>query len=99
MRSTWRRATNDTHHNAGLGRHEHTAIGILLAILVPICAAVAVIVWNYYRLQRHRADAVAMASYRKLAEEAVANMTELRADMAKLAEHVSAVEQLMRDVG
>jgi predicted negative regulator of RcsB-dependent stress response len=76
-----------------------TPIGILAAIFVPICAAVAVIMWNYYRLQRHRADAVAMASYRKLAEEAVANMTEVRAEMAKLAEHVSAVEQLMRDVG
>ena len=74
-------------------------IGILMAIFIPICAAVTVIVWNYFRLQRHRADAVAMASYRKLAEEAVSNMTELRADMAKLGEHVSAVEQLMRDVG
>ena len=72
-----------------------TPIGIIAAIF----AAVAVIVWNYYRLQRHRADAVAMASYRKLAEEAVANMTELRSEMAKLSEHVSAVEQLMRDVG
>lgn len=78
---------------------DFTPIGVLLAIFVPICAAIAVIVWNYYRLQRHRADAVAMASYRKLAEEAVANMTELRAEMAKLTEHVSAVEQLMRDVG
>jgi predicted negative regulator of RcsB-dependent stress response len=76
-----------------------TAVGILLAIFVPICAAVAIIVWNYYRLQRHRADAVAMASYRKLAEEAVANMADLRSEMAKLAEHVSVVEQLMRDVG
>jgi hypothetical protein len=76
-----------------------TPIGVVLAIFVPICAAAAVIVWNYFRLQRHRADAVAMASYRKLAEEAVANMTDLRADMAKLAEHVSSVEQLMRDVG
>ena len=57
------------------------------------------IVWNYYRLQRHRADAVAMASYRKLAEEAVADMAELRAEMAKLAGHVGAVEQLMREVG
>ncbi|HEX8005929.1 MAG TPA: hypothetical protein VF482_05805 [Trebonia sp.] len=76
-----------------------TAIGVLLAIFVPICAAVAVVVWNYYRLQRHRADAVAMAAYRKLAEEAVTNMTELRSEMAKLTEHVSAVEQLMRDVG
>jgi cytochrome c-type biogenesis protein CcmH/NrfG len=76
-----------------------TPVGVLLAVLVPICAAIAVIVWNYFRLQRHRADAVAMASYRKLAEEAVANMTELRSEMAKLTEHVSAVEQLMRDVG
>jgi hypothetical protein len=52
-----------------------TPIGVCLAIFVPICAAIAVIVWNHYRLQRHRADAVAMASYRKLAEEAVADMT------------------------
>jgi hypothetical protein len=58
-----------------------------------------VIVWSYFRLQRHRADAVAMAAYRKLAEEAVTNMTELRAEMTKLAEHVGVVEQLMRDVG
>ncbi|HXT94112.1 MAG TPA: hypothetical protein VN714_33185 [Trebonia sp.] len=77
----------------------YTPVGILAAIFVPICAAVAVVLWNYYRLQRHRADAVAMASYRKLAEEAVGNMTEVRAEMAKLAEHVSAVEQRMRDVG
>lgn len=77
----------------------YTPIGVVAAIFVPICAAVAVILWNYYRLQRHRADAVAMASYRKLAEEAVANMTELRAEMVKLSEHVNAVEQLMRDVG
>jgi hypothetical protein len=76
-----------------------TPIGVCLAIFVPICAAAAVIVWSYFRLQRHRADAVAMASYRKLAEEAVANMTAMRADMTKLAEHVEAVEQLMRDVG
>ena len=76
-----------------------TPVGIVLAVFVPICAAVAVIVWNYYRLQRHRADAVAMASYRKLAEEAVADMAELRAEMAKLAGHVGAVEQLMREVG
>ena len=76
-----------------------TPIGIVLAVFVPICAAVAVIVWNYFRLQRHRADAVAMASYRKLAEEAVADIAELRAEMVKLAEHVSVLEQLMRDVG
>jgi hypothetical protein len=76
-----------------------TPIGVLLAILVPISAAVAVIVWSYLRLQRHRADAVAMASYRKLAEEAVANMAEMRTEMIRLAERVDVVVKLMRDVG
>ncbi len=84
---------------SGSANFNWTPIAILLAVLVPICAAITVSVWSYFRLQRHRADAVAMASYRKLAEEAVANMTELRAEMTKLTEHVSAVEQLMRDVG
>ena len=60
---------------------------------------ISAVLWNFIRLQRHRADAVAMGSYRKLAEEAVTNMTELRAEMVKLTAHVSAVEQLMRDVG
>jgi hypothetical protein len=77
----------------------YSAVGVVLAVFVPLCTAIAIIVWNYFRLQRHRADAVAMASYRKLAEEAVASMAELRGEMAKLTEHVSAVEQLMRDVG
>ena len=86
-------------HVSGGTTFNWTPIAILAVILIPICAAIAVSVWSYFRLQRHRADAVAMASYRKLAEEAVANMTELRAEMAKLTEHVSAVEQLMRDVG
>ena len=85
--------------SGGGGTFNWTPIAILMAVLIPICAAIAVSVLSYFRLQRHRADAVAMASYRKLAEEAVANMTELRAEMAKLTEHVSAVEQLMRDVG
>ena len=90
-----------THTTATLasGGTSDTAIGVLLAIFVPICAAVAVIVWNYFRLQRHRADAVAMASYRKLAEEAVANMTGLRGEMIKLGENVSTAEQLMREAG
>jgi hypothetical protein len=84
---------------ASAGTTNYTPMWVLLSIFVPICAAVAVIVANYYRLQRHRADAVAMASYRKLAEEAVLNLAEVRAEMAKLTEHVRAVEQLMRDVG
>jgi heme/copper-type cytochrome/quinol oxidase subunit 2 len=77
----------------------YTVVGVLLAIFVPICGAIAIVVWNYFRLQRHRADAVAMAGYRKLAEEAVASTGELRDQMTKLSEHMSAIEQLMRDVG
>jgi predicted signal transduction protein with EAL and GGDEF domain len=75
--------------------------GIYLGLGIPafVCIATAVIVWSWFRLQAHRADAVAMANYRKLAEEAVANQQELRAELAKLTEKVAAVEKLMRDVG
>jgi uncharacterized membrane protein YciS (DUF1049 family) len=77
----------------------YTAISITLGILFIIGLVIAVVVASYFRLQGHRADAVAMANYRKLAEEAVANQQELRGQLAKLTEHVSAVEQLMREVG
>jgi type VI protein secretion system component VasK len=81
------------------GGTNYTAIVISLGIPLAICAAVAVIVWSYFRLQAHRADAVAMAHYRKLAEEAVVNQQEMRAQLAELTAHVQAVEQLMREVG
>jgi predicted negative regulator of RcsB-dependent stress response len=81
------------------GGTNYTAITIGLGVPVAVLAAIAVIVWSYFRLQRHRADAVAMARYRKLAEEAVANQQELRAQLAQLTEHVRAVEKLMREVG
>jgi hypothetical protein len=87
------------HHLASLTSSAEAGILIGLGIPFCICAAAAIIVWAYFRLQAHRADAVAMAEYRKLAEEAVANQQELRTELAKLAEHVRAVEQLMRDVG
>jgi hypothetical protein len=87
------------HHLAALTSSAEAGILIGLGIPFCICAAAAIIVWAYFRLQAHRADAVAMAEYRKLAEEAVANQQELRTELAKLAEHVRAVEQLMRDVG
>jgi uncharacterized membrane protein YciS (DUF1049 family) len=77
----------------------YTAVSITLGILFIIGAVIAVVVASYFRLQSHRADAVAMANYRKLAEEAVANQQELRGQLAKLTEHVNAVEQLMREVG
>jgi uncharacterized membrane protein YciS (DUF1049 family) len=84
---------------AAVAQTNYTAITITLGIIFIIGAVIAVVVASYYRLQRHRADAVAMASYRKLAEDAVANQQELRGQLEKLTEHVRAVEQLMRDVG
>jgi hypothetical protein len=76
-----------------------TAIVIPIGILAVIGGVIAVVVASYFRLQSHRADAVAMAHYRKLAEDAVANQQELRDQLAKLTEKVQAVEKLMRDVG
>jgi hypothetical protein len=81
------------------GPTNYTAITIALGIPVAVIAGIAVIVWSYFRLQSHRADAVAMAHYRKLAEEAVTNQQDLRAQLAQLTEHVRAVEKLMREVG
>ena len=76
-----------------------TPIAISVGIVAVVGAVIAVIVASYFRLQSHRADAVAMANSRKLAEEAVANQQELRDQLAKLTEKVQAVEQLMREVG
>jgi hypothetical protein len=76
-----------------------TAITISVGIIFVIGATIAIAVASYFRPQRHRADAVAMAAYRKLAEDAVANQQELRSQLEKLTESVRAVEKLMRDVG
>jgi hypothetical protein len=87
------------HALATNGSVNYNAIFIPLGILFIVGGVVAVIVASYFRLQGHRADAVAMANYRKLAEEAVANQQELRDQLVKLTEKVQAVEQLMREVG
>lgn len=81
------------------GGTNYTAIIIAVGIPVGLGIVIAVIVASYFRLQSHRADAVAMAHYRKLAEDAVDNQRELRDQLTKLTEKVQAVEQLMRDVG
>lgn len=86
-------------HALALDSSAEGAISIVLGIVITLGAAVAVIVWSYFRLQAHRADAVAMAEYRKLAQEAVANQQELRTELARLTLKVEAVEKLMRDVG
>jgi hypothetical protein len=84
---------------SGGGGVDVTAIIIPIGIMLIVGAVTAVIVASYFRLQSHRADAVALAHYRKLAEDAVANQRELRDELAKLTEKVQAVERLMREVG
>jgi hypothetical protein len=86
---------------AGVTTPAHAVQVILIAVGIPlvVCGSIAVIVWAWFRLQAHRADAVAMAHYRKLAEDAVANQEQLRNELSKLTEKVAAVEKLMRDVG
>jgi hypothetical protein len=79
----------------------HYATVVLVSVGIPlvVLGAIAVMVRSWFNLQAHRADAVAMASYRKLAEDAVANQQELRTELARLTLKVEAVEKLMRDVG
>jgi hypothetical protein len=77
----------------------YTAILISVGIPLVVLGTLAVIVRGWFQLQSHRADAVAMAQYRKLAEDAVANQLELRTELTKLTMKVDAVEKLMRDVG
>ena len=77
----------------------YTGIAVGIGIPLVVFGSIAVVVTGYFRLQSHRADAVAMASYRKLAQDAVANQEQLRAELAKLTEKVAVVEKLMRDVG
>jgi hypothetical protein len=84
---------------AASGGTNLTAVSISVGIVLIVVGGISMVVVAYYRLQRHRADAVAMASYRKLAEQAVVNQEELRAQLGQLTEHVRSVEQLMRDVG
>lgn len=86
-------------HPAASHATDYTAIVISIGIPLVVLGAIAVIVVAYFRLQSHRADAVAMASYRKLAEDAVTNQQELRAELARLTAKVEAVEKLMREVG
>jgi hypothetical protein len=79
---------------------------IAIIIVVVTIGGITASVVSYFRLQRHRADAVAMAGYRKLAEEAVANAEQaladqqaLRAQLTELTSRLAAIEKLLRSVG
>lgn len=72
---------------------------VAIAIVAIFIGGVTASVIAHFRLQRHRADAVAMAGYRKLAEQAVANQEALRTELGELTERLAAVEKLLRSVG
>jgi type II secretory pathway pseudopilin PulG len=71
------------------------AVLIVLIVIGGITASVV----SYFFLQRHRADAVALAHYRVFAEAAAEEQTALREQLSGLNERLSAIEQLLRSVG
>ncbi|MCF3147946.1 GIL1 family protein [Streptomyces platensis] len=72
---------------------------IPIAVLVIIFASVTTIVASYFKLQRHRADAAALAEYRGLAERVTAQQETMSAQLAELGDRVKAVEKLLQSVG
>ncbi|MGW8556313.1 hypothetical protein [Streptomyces tubercidicus] len=75
------------------------SIIIPIAVLVIIFASITTIVASYFRLQRHRADAAALAEYRGLADRVVAQQETMSAQLAELGDRVKAVEKLLQSVG
>lgn len=75
-----------------------TGAVIAIAVVLIIVGGITVSLVAYFRLQRHRADAAAMASYRQLAEDTVAQQASLRAELAELSDRIKAVEGLLRSI-
>lgn len=71
---------------------------IALLIILTVIGGITASVVSYFTLQRHRADAVAMAGYRRLAENAVAEQELTRAQLQELGTRLAAVEELLRSV-
>jgi type II secretory pathway pseudopilin PulG len=71
------------------------AVLIVLIVIGGITASVV----SYFVLQRHRADAVALAHYRAFAETAAEDQVALRKQLGDLDERLAAIEQLLRSVG
>ncbi|MFF2044594.1 hypothetical protein ACFVVX_29660 [Kitasatospora sp. NPDC058170] len=71
---------------------------IAIVITLIVIGGISLSTVAYFALQRHRADAVAMAGYRKLAEEAAADQRLLLGELQELTGRVAAVEQLLRSV-
>lgn len=75
-----------------------TGAVIAIAIVLILVGGITASVVAYFRLQRHRADAAAMAEYRKLAEEAVANQERVQESLTELGGRIEAVESMLRSV-
>ncbi|MGW7485641.1 hypothetical protein [Streptomyces sp. NPDC054786] len=72
---------------------------IPITVLAIIFASITTIVASYFKLQRHRADAAALAEYRKLAERVTVQQETMSAQLAELGDRVKAVEKLLHSVG
>lgn len=72
---------------------------IAIVIVLTVIGGITVSLVSYFKLSRHRADAVAMASYRRLAEQAVENQLALDARLREVEARLAAIEQLLRSVG
>lgn len=71
---------------------------VAIAIVLIVVGGITMSIVAHFRLQRHRADAVAMAGYRKLAEQAVANQEAMRVEISGLNNRLAEVEKLLRSV-
>lgn len=70
------------------------AIGIVLIVFGGITLSVTA----FFRLQRHRADAAAMAEYRKFAEEAAVRQQSLDDRLGEFNSRLSAIEKLLKSI-
>ena len=75
-----------------------TGAFIAIAVVLIVVGGTTASILAYFRLQRHRADAVAMAAYRKLAEQAVENQEHLNARLASVEAQVAEVLDVLRSV-
>ncbi|MFJ6694615.1 hypothetical protein ACIQM4_00880 [Streptomyces sp. NPDC091272] len=76
-----------------------TGAVITIAIILILVGGSTAGVISYFRLQRHRADAVAMAHYRKLAEQSTAQLDVLQDRLSLIDGRLKEIESLLRSVG
>ncbi|MGJ7907199.1 hypothetical protein ACOQFL_12035 [Actinopolyspora sp. H202] len=73
------------------------AVTAILIVLIAVGGLTTAVV-TYFRLQRHRTDAVAMANYRKLAEEAVARQEAVENRLRELDSRLAEIERMLRSI-